>query len=91
MLVKATDQTKREFCIAIYNRELHKNSCCPGNYSVDYDRGWFTVQYGNNEPEKFQRPELTAEADKVMKDGSKIVGYQSTWNTFVLVDADELS
>lgn len=88
MLVKAARQTKREFCIAVLNRELHKNSRCPGNYSVDYAHGWFTSQYGSHEPIKMQRPDLTAEADRIMRDGMQQVGYQSGWNTFVLMQRE---
>lgn len=41
MVVRASNQGKREFCVALFNRELHKNSICPGNHDVEYQFGWF--------------------------------------------------
>lgn len=81
MVVRASNQAKREFCIAIMNRNLHANSICPGNHEVDYHNGWF---YFDGRPS--QRPELTAEVDKIMKNGYYYVGYSRVWNTYVLVD-----
>lgn len=84
MVVMAASQEKREFCIAIFNRELHKNSICPANHDVDYDRGWFYMD-GNCG----QRPELTAEAESIMESGSHCVGYWQGANTYVLVPNHE--
>lgn len=80
MIVQATHQTKREFCIAVFNRTLDSNSICPANHDVDYDRGWFYMD-GACE----QRPELTAEAVEIMRSGSHYVGYWALGNTYVLV------
>jgi len=85
MLIKATDQGKQEFCIALFNRNLHKNNKCPGNYSVDYRNGWFYWAYGNHDECHAQRPELTAEADELMRSGSHEVWYSDLWNTYVLM------
>ena len=85
--VVASCQTKYEFCIAIRNRELHANSCCPANYDVNYDRGWFHVQYGSEEGYNEQRPDLTSTVDDMMRDETHHVGYLGgAFNTYVLLD-----
>ena len=80
-MVRAANQTKREFCIAIMNRELHANNICPGNHEVHYSHSWF---YFDGSPE--QRPDLTAEVDRIMEAGYHYVGYSRVWNTYVLID-----
>ena len=82
MIVRATDQTKHEFCVAVFNRMLDDNQICPYNHSVDYNCGWF---YFDDDPPQ-QRPELTAEADKLMRSGSHYVGYWREANTYVLLN-----
>ena len=79
MPVVAASQTKREFCIALLNRRLHKNNICPGNHNVGYFNGWFNI-----DDEQFRDPDLTAEADKIMKAGTHRVLYSEVWNTYVL-------
>jgi len=79
-MIIASVQTKREFCIALFNRQLHANSMCPGNHDVDYSHSWF---YCDNDP-PCQYPEITAEADEIMTSGSHIVCYSNMWNTYVL-------
>ena len=86
MVVQASNQTKREFCVAIFNRELHKNSICPANHDVDYGHSWF---YFDGTPQ--QRPELTAEAEEIMESGSHYVGYWREANTYVLVPNHEFA
>lgn len=81
MLVKAADQTKREYCIAVANRHLHAISICPGNHDVDYGHGWF---YFDGKPS--QKPEWTAEAEQEMNNPQVCVGYSRGWNTYVLMD-----
>ena len=81
MIVKAADQTKREYCIAVMNRLLHNNGICPGNHEVDYGHGWF---YYDGEPE--QRPELTEQANEEMANPNVQVGYSRVWNTYILLD-----
>lgn len=87
-VVVAASQAKREVCIALFNRELHKNNRCPGNYDVDYRHGWFYWQYGATEEQHAQRPELTAEADEIIRTGSHTVMYSPNWNTYVLVPTE---
>ena len=87
MAVVASHQTKREFCIAIRNRELNANNCCPANYIVEYDRGWFFVQYGAEDGCSEQRPDLTKEVDDMMREETHHVGYiGGAFNTYVLLD-----
>ena len=80
-------QTKREFCIALFNRNLDAKGLCPGNHEVGYLNGWF-----NFDGEQFRDPELTAEADKLIAAGTHRVLYEGAWNTYVLeeVIVDEL-
>ena len=82
MIVKAADQTKREYCIAVMNRLCHKNSICPANHNVDYQYGWF--YFDDNKPE--QRPELTREAEDEMKNPATCVGYWQGANTYIIID-----
>lgn len=82
MLVKARDQEKNEFCVALYNRELDKNNMCPANHEVEYQNGWFYLD-GKNVG---HRPELTAEADQLLE-SSATVWYWQEGNTFVLGDS----
>lgn len=79
MIIPASDQTKETMSIAILNRELHANSICPGNHETTYNRGWFQID--DNRP--FRRPDLTAEADKLLSAGVTVY-YSSVWNTYVL-------
>jgi hypothetical protein len=79
MLIPASDQSKRNFCIALLNEELHANSICPGNHTVDYNHGWFSIDSGRS----FRRPDLTEEADYLLKYGV-VVFFSSVWNTYVL-------
>lgn len=81
MLVKA-EQNKREYCIAVMNRLMHKNNICPGNHDVDYRNGWFYCD--DQSPE--QRPELTEQAEQEMNNPEFIVAYSSVWNTYVIMD-----
>ncbi len=81
MSVLASNQTKREFCIALFNRQLHKNSICPGNHEVDYNRGWFYM-----DGRCFHRPELTSQVDEIMENQEYVVYYSPVWNTYVLGD-----
>lgn len=74
------DQSKRAFCIAIFNRELNKRNICPANHDVDYANGWFYMD-GENVG---QRPDYTAEADQMMKTGSHRVLYWPEGNTYVI-------
>jgi hypothetical protein len=80
MIVKAADQGKREFCIALFNRFLHKTNRCPANHEVDYANGWFYL-----DGKKFHRPELTVEADQLMRAGATVF-FWNEGNTFVLGD-----
>jgi hypothetical protein len=85
MIVPASDQGKHEFCVAVLNARLHKNSICPANHDVSYGHGWFQID--DNDP--FQDPELTAEAERVMKEGHKMVGYWQEGNCYILMDNPE--
>jgi hypothetical protein len=85
MIVPAADQTKNEFCCAVLNARLHKNSICPANHTVSYHRGWFQID--DNPP--FQDPELTAQAEQVMEQGREIVGYWPGGNCYILIDNPE--
>ena len=71
---------KAKICIALLNAELDSHALCPGNYDVEYAHGWFYVDEA-----KFQRPDLTAQADKILRDKTHHVKYSRVWNTFVLV------
>ena len=82
MIVPASDQTKREFCLALLNSRLDQNGKCPANHSVTYSYGWFQI----DDFAPFQDPELTAEADRVMEEGCKSVGYWSEGNCYILLD-----
>jgi len=82
MVAPASKQGKREFCIALFNRELNDNNCCPGNYDVDYHNGWFYWAYGNHDQQKAQRPDLTAEAERLMKAGVTVY-YSTQYNSYV--------
>lgn len=79
MRVIAKDQTKREYCIALFNQYLHENNICPGNHTVDYSRGWFYF-----DGLAHQRPDLTAKADELLKAKTHIVLYCGDYNTYVL-------
>lgn len=76
-IVPAAEQTKRTFCIALYNAALHAASFCPGNHEVDYDRGWF---YCDGIPER--RPDLTAQAERVMAAGWRVL-FSDNFNTWM--------
>ena len=80
MIIPASERIKANFCVALLNRELHRNNICPGNHSVGYNHGWFTIDDGR----PFRRPELTREADELLKRGT-IVYFSPIWNTYVLV------
>ena len=84
MIVMAAYQEKHEFCIAVFNRSLNENSICPANHNIDYGHGWFYLDDNCD-----QRPELTAEAERIMKSGSHCVGYWQEANTYVLVPNHE--
>ena len=79
MRVIAKDQTKREYCIALFNQELHKNNICPGNHTVDYSYGWY---YYDGIPR--QRKDLTDEAVRLMKAKTHVILYCGDFNTYVL-------
>ena len=80
MIVRAVYQTKRELCVALFNRQLNAHGICPGNHSVEYSHGWFYC----DDDSPHQRPELTEEADEIIANGSYVVYYSSVWNTYVL-------
>lgn len=84
MVVLASEQSKRTLCIALYNRALNKSNLCPANYQVNYDRGWFSVRDGWKDEVKFRRPDITAEADKLLLSGNVLVYYSAVWNSYVL-------
>ena len=88
MTVPASEQSKRTMCIALYNRDLHANNCCPGNYDVEYSHGWFHAKRGTDETQIFRKPQLTAEADQKLAEGYEVL-YSDVWNTFVLGDIKE--
>lgn len=84
-MVRAAEQSKRTLCIALFNRQLHANNICPANHEVAYDCGWFYMD-GKNVG---HRPELTAEADEIMRSGRYVVLYWEEGNTFVLGDVND--
>jgi hypothetical protein len=79
MVVPASEQTKETMCIALFNRELHARSICPGNHDVCYGRGWF---YFDSKPR--HRPDLTVQAEELLRQGETVY-YSPLWNTYVLV------
>ena len=85
MIVPASNQTKHEFCVALLNARLHKNSICPANHTVSYSYGWFQI----DDQAPFQDPELTAEAERVMKERRQRVGYWQEGNCYILIDNPE--
>ena len=84
-MVLASNQGKREFCIALFNRGLNKNGICPANHSVDYRNGWFYM----DDHDPIHDPKITAEADELMSIGSHIVLYCDAGNTYVIADNPE--
>jgi len=60
---------------------------CPANHVVDYSHGWFYQDWDFHEETGFreQRPDLTAEADRLMSSAEYEVGYWSGANTYVLI------
>lgn len=82
MIVKATEQSKENFCTAVRNRELHAASICPANHDVDYRNGWY--YFDNCKPQR--RPDLTREAERIMAEGYYQVGYWREGNCYVLIE-----
>ena len=80
MITEANGQTKRQFCIAVFNRYLHSQECCSANHNADYENGWFSLDDG----EPFQNPEWTAEADRIMREKTHTVMYWWEGNTYIL-------
>jgi len=81
MLVKPSEVTKREVCIALFNRYLHSHSYCPANHEVDYAYGWFRF-----DDKVLRRPDLTAEADVILKSHKDAIWFSESFNTYLLAD-----
>jgi len=83
-MLKDTEQTSRKYKIAALNQRLHKNSICPANHNINYYNGWY---YLDGDPS--QRPDITRRAKELEESFQSKVMYQSTWNTYVLVELTE--
>lgn len=57
-------KTKRIVCEALLWKYLDSKSICPRNHSTEYYNGWFRV-----DEHRFQRPDLTEEADRLIHEG----------------------
>lgn len=74
-------EQKRQLCIALFNAELRKVGICPGNHEVYYDRGWFFC-----DGRIFHRPDITGQADLLIKKGQAKVRFSPQYNTYVLTE-----
>lgn len=79
MRVIAKDQTKREYCIALFNEYLNSKDLCPANHTVDYANGWFYLDMAC-----FHRPDLTAKADALRAAGTHVILYCGDFNTYII-------
>lgn len=88
-MLERCKHTKRNACLAALSERMHANSCCPGNYHLDYANGWFYRAYGDHEDEPpFQDPELTARAEELLaqhrETGEDTILFATNWNTYVV-------
>ncbi len=67
MAKRITAEEKYPVVIYLWHKKLNAEGVCPYNHDLDYSNGWF--YFDDKEP--FHDPEMTAEAEELIKQGCR--------------------
>lgn len=89
-MIEQCEQNKANACIAALTERMHEDSLCPGNYNINYNHGWFQLEYGSNTFQPFRDKNLQLRANELLrrykKTGNPTIGFSTIWNTYVVLN-----